>query len=151
MNNMKVTISPNTSAPILSVLDTFEFIKKIEVALTTVDIEELQEAFEKASLLNHPETRDFLLQGTAIFKKINNLEEGYELIKVETRNTKCSACYLGKAVKAYDVKYKKQGFISVVYSSSFAINLNLINGELYDFAWCNFFLNKEEITELTRI
>ena len=61
---MKITISPNTSASILSVLDTFEFIKKIEVALTTVDIEELKGAFEKASLLSHTETSDFLLQGT---------------------------------------------------------------------------------------
>lgn len=148
---MKENIYCKTKPPILSVLDTFEFTKSLDVALRTVDIKKLKETFEKSNLLNHPETRDFLLQGTDIFKRFNNLEEKIELLNVEDRNTKCSACSLGKSVRAYDVKYKKQGFISVVYLSSFAINLGLINGELYDFAWCNFYLNKSEMSKLTGI
>lgn len=148
---MLKTIYSNTNTPILSALDTFEFTKNLDVALRTVDIKKLIETFEKSNLLNHPETRDFLSQGTDTFKRFNNLEEKIELLNVEDRNTKCSACSLGKSVRAYDVKYKKQGFISVVYSSSFAINLELINGELYDFAWCNFYLNKSEMAELTGI
>ena len=86
-----------------------------------------------------------------LFKKNNNLEEGCELINVETRYTICSACYLGKAVRAYDVKYKKQGFVSVIYSSSFAINLDIIDGELHSYSWCNFFLTKEEMVEIVKI
>lgn len=139
------------STPILSAGDTLEFTKKLDIALRSADIKKLNETFEKSSLLNHPETRNFLSQGTDTFKRFNNLEEKIELLSVKDRNTKCSACSLGKTVQAYDVKYKKQGFISVVYSSSFAINLELINGELYDFGWCNFYLNKSEMVELTGI
>lgn len=145
------TVYSKTNTPILSAQNTFEFTKKLDAALRTADIKKLKETFEKSNLLNHPETRDFLSQGADIFKMVNNLEEKIELLNVEDRNTKCSACSLGKVVRAYDVKYKKHGFISVVYSLSFGINLELINGELYDFAWCNFYLNKSEIAELTRI
>jgi hypothetical protein len=138
-----------TNTSILSAQDTFEFTKNLDIALRTVDIKKLKEAFEKSSLLSHPETKDFLSQGTATFKRFNNLEEKIELLNVEDRNTKCSGCNLGKTVKAYDVKYKKQeSVISVVYTSSFAVNLEITNGGLYDFAWCNFYLNKEEYKEI---
>ncbi|MFH6947320.1 hypothetical protein ACHRV6_02410 [Flavobacterium sp. FlaQc-51] len=148
---MKETLYSKISTPILSVVDTFEFTKNLDVALRSVDIKKLKETFEKSSLLNHPEVEDFLLQGSITFKRFNNLDEKIELLSVEDINTKCSACSLGKTVRAYHVKYKKQGVFSVVYSSSFAINLDLINGELYDFAWCNFYLNKEEMSQFTRI
>lgn len=148
---MRETIYIKPITPILSVLDTFEFTKNLDVALRTVDIEKLKETFEKSKLLNHPETKDFLSQGTAILKRFNNQEERIEMLNVEDRNTRCSACSFGKTVRAYDVKYKKHGFISVVYESSFAINLELINEKLYNFSWCNFFLNKEELSELTGI
>lgn len=148
---MKEAVYCKTNPSILSVLDTFEFTKNLDVALRNVDIKKLKETFEKSGILNHPETKDFLLQGIATFKRFNNQEERIEMLNVEDRNTKCSACSLGKTVRAYDVKYKKHGFISVVYLSSFAINLELINGELYDFGWCNFYLNKSEMAELIGI
>jgi transcription elongation GreA/GreB family factor len=141
-----------TNTSILSAQDTFEFTKNLDVALRTVDIKKLKEAFEKSSLLSHPETKDFLSQGTATFKRFNNLEERIELLNVEDRSTRCSACNLGKTVRAYDIQYRKQeSTIFVEYKSSYAVNLEIVNSELYDFSWCNFYLNKQEMKELTEI
>lgn len=145
---MEQVTSLKKGTPILSILQTFEFTKDLDSALRTIDIKKLKETFAEASLVNHPETKDFLEQGVNTFKRFNNPEEGITLLNVEDRNTKCSACSLGKTVRAYDIQYRKQeSFILVEYNSSFAVNLEIINGELYDFSWCNFFLNKEEYGE----
>lgn len=149
---MKQATHPKTNTPILSLLDTFEFTKDLDLALRAVDFKKLKDVFVKANLLNHPETDDFLLQGERTFKKFKNPEEKITLLSVEDRNTKCSACSLGKTVRAYDIQFRKQeSVIFVEYTSSFALNLEIINGELYDFSWCNFYLNKEEMKELTGI
>jgi hypothetical protein len=149
---MEQVTSLKKGIPILSILQTFEFTKKLDSALRTVDIKKLKETFAEASLLNHPETKDFIEQGVNTFKTFNNPEEGITLLNVQDRNTKCSACSLGKTVRAYDIRYRKQeSVISVEYNSGFAVNLEIINGELYDFSWCNFYLSKEEMKELTGI
>ena len=149
---MTQTISTENRIPILGILDTFEFTKNLDSALRTVDIKKLKETFAEASLLNHPETKDFLEQGVNTFKTFNNPEVSIKLLSVEDRNTKCSGCTLGKTVRAYDIRYRKQeSVISVEYMASFAVNLEIINGELYDFSWCNFYLSKEEMKELSEI
>lgn len=146
---MTQTISTANKTPILSILETFEFTKNLDLALRTVDIKKLKETFAEASLLNHPETKDFLEQGENMFKGFNNLAEEIELLEVKDRTTKCSGCTLGKTVRAYDIRYiKQESIISVEYTSSFAVNLEITNGELYDFSWCNFYLNKDEYIEI---
>lgn len=149
---MKLTTNLKNSLPLLSIQDTFEFTKNLDLALRSVDIQKLKDAFIKGNLLSHIEAKDFLLQGDNTFKKYHNPEEGVQLISVADRNTKCSACTFGKTVRAYDVKFKKkESFIYIIYTSSFAINLKIINGELYDYAWCNFFLNKKEMEDFIKI
>jgi hypothetical protein len=146
---LKQAYYSKTSIPILSILDTFEFIRDLDFALVNCDTKKLYETFKKANLLNHYETKDFLAMGNYIFNKYNNSVENIELINVQDRISKCIACSFGKTVKAYDARYKKkESSISVIYTSSFAINLEINNGELVDFGWCNAFLNKKEINEL---
>jgi hypothetical protein len=146
---MTQTISAIKRTSILSLNETNQFVKEIDLACIEVDFKKLKDTFIKAKLLNHLETNDFLMQGERSFKRFNNPAEGIELLEAKDRATKCSGCTLGKTVRAYDIRYRKQeSIISVEYNSSFAVNLEIIDGELVEFGWCNFFLNKEEYKEI---
>lgn len=149
---MEVTTNPEKNSPILSIMDTIEFMKRFDLAVKKLDLKILHKAFKDFRLDYHPETNDFLTTSKIIFAKYNNPKKNIHLIDVQKRDSKCIACSFGKKVIAYDVKFKKiESNYSVVYSSSFAINLDINLGELIDFVWCNTFLNKSEMNELREL
>ncbi|WP_035645959.1 hypothetical protein [Flavobacterium sp. ASV13] len=149
---MRKIITTKSKESILSIEDTLAFIECLDLALRNTSTEMLKEIFEKFDLIDHFESGDFLSMSRFVFKRYNNHEEKIQVVKVEHRNTYCVACSFGKKVKAYDIEYKKEDSnISIVYNSSFAINLEIFEGELINYSWCNAFLSKEEMKNILEI
>lgn len=151
---MQTNIPSEIKKSLLNVSDTNAFAKDLDVSCRSIDFEKLKKTFYKFNLQNHPDTKDFLLQGKDIFGLFNNIDKGFEVVQVDTHATRCIACEFGKAVSAYTVNYKKLKDTvlpgRIIYINSFAINLDIKNGYLYEFAWCNQFLNKDEMKELAK-
>lgn len=145
-------ISTEKRIPILSLNETNEFIQEIDFACIEANFDKLKNTLIKFNIINHPEAEDFLSQGQEMLKKFNNPDESITVASVSKRKSKCIACSFGKTVTVYDISYKKQNFLfSISYISSFATNLDIKNGLLIDFAWCNAYLSKNEMKELTKI
>ena len=99
--------------------------------------------------MNYDDIDDFLVQAELIFKEFKVKSN---VRSVNFHDSKCIACSFGRTVTAYEVFYTKSedGILSnrIVYKKRFAINTQIIDGHLADFAWCNAFLSKEEMNEL---
>ena len=71
---------------------------------------------------------------------------------IEAFETKCIACFLGKSIKAYRAVYNQMNDEKlpgrIIYTRSVAIYFEIKNNELFDFGWCNAFLEKNEIATL---
>jgi len=58
---------------------------------------------------------------------------------------------IGKIVRGYEIINSIKDCENIQFVTKNAIYFDIINGELYDFSFCNGFLNKREIEELTGI
>jgi hypothetical protein len=71
---------------------------------------------------------------------------------IEAFESKCIVCFFGKTIKAYRAVYKKmkdeQLAESIIYTRSLAIYFDIKKNELFDFGWCNKFLDKNEMNIL---
>lgn len=65
--------------------------------------------------------------------------------------SKCILCSIGKTVRGFKIISSIKDCENIQFATKTAIYFDIINGELYDFGFCNGFLNKREIEELTRI
>lgn len=140
--------------PVLSKVQTGEFIKAIHQALMKVDFKKFIDICKAFDLYD---TKGFQINLETI-KAIKNgmeLEENHGKIRsVETRKSRCAACYLGKVINVYRVKYDRKingpNSGAVIYRTEFGFMLEIRDEQLIDFGFCNSFLNAEEYAQVER-
>ncbi|RTY89645.1 hypothetical protein [Flavobacterium sp. GT3R68] len=149
---MQQIIPSKIKAPLLPAIKTSEFVNELVAVCKQVDFKKLKNTFNKFKLQNHPDFIDFINQGEHNFGLFNNIDKGFEVVSTETHESKCSFCSLGKTVIGFNVNYKKNKDSRlpsrIIYANSFAVNLEIKNGYLYEFGWCNSFLSKEQMKQL---
>ncbi|KVV16403.1 hypothetical protein AP058_00043 [Flavobacterium sp. TAB 87] len=60
IKTVKVTTHPEKNSPILSIMDTIEFMKRIDLDVKKLDLKILHKAFKDFRLDYHPETNQLL-------------------------------------------------------------------------------------------
>lgn len=137
------------NSPLLPVVHTQVFAIEIKNACRGLDVHRIRQILVDYGLIDLPDTPDFLYQAIGIFK---DFEEKSNVREVKTHDSKCIACSFGKTVKVFEVTYVKpddQGSpFRLQYTKSFAINLDIVEGRLMDFGWCNAFLSRQEMEKL---
>lgn len=140
----------STKAPLLTVSQTTEFVKDIDEVCKLADLNKLKEVFSKYSL-SDKDAEDMIIRGRYIFRLFNNREKRIRVLSAESRFTKCVFCEFGKTVKAYDLEYEaRQGEIAVIYTGSFAISFEIEDQMLMGYGFCNGYLSKNEMEELSK-
>lgn len=129
--------------------NTMQFLVELDLVLKIIDYEQIERLLFRYSIHNDPECIEFL---DIIRNKFEDwkIEGGGSVLAddVETRITKCFACFFGKNVIAYEFYYqhkKLEGIQSrIVYAREFAIYTEIKNNCLVDFGVCNAFLDNNE-------
>jgi hypothetical protein len=135
----------STKKPLLNQNQTKYFVDQIDKACLEIDFIQLIEVVNRFNLENHTEYLEFCKQGKIIFDSLNCLENDIRPISISPFSGRCIFCNLGKTVKGYKVEFsKKQDNINIIFTNTFAINLEIENELLVDFSWCNAFVNREE-------
>ena len=154
--NNHISFNMEKNPQIILVKDIFskensnQFLVELDVALKTIDYHQIEQLLIRYNIQQDPECITFLETIQSIFENWKKEGCGSTLVdNIETRITKCYACFLGKNVKAYEFNYQhkdKPGIESnYVYASEFAIYTEIENNCLVDFGVCNGFLSKTEI------
>lgn len=140
----------STKAPLLTVSQTNEFIKDIDEVCKLADLIKLKEVLSKYNLKDK-DAEDIVIRARYVFSLFNNKEQRIRVLNSVSRFTKCVFCEFGKTVKAYDVEYEQQvGEIAVIYTGSFAIFFEIENEILKQYGFCNGYLSKNEMEELSK-
>jgi hypothetical protein len=138
------TIS-KSKTPLLNADQTIAFMNDIIVACQKVDFIPVMEVVYKYNLQHHHEIEDFIEGAHLIMDNWKEPESRNEIREVTMHDSRCIACVFGKTVKVFHIEYNVFGLI---YNKEFALNLDIQQGLLMDFAWCNGFLNKKDLSEL---
>lgn len=150
MINQAVIAKPNT--PLLNVELTKAFVNEILYACRKVDSIPVLKVIHKFNLQNHKEIEEFNKGAYRILDFWKNKQQKIIITKITRHDSKCIACAYGKTVKVFSMIYHQYSHgsdgPSIIYNKEFAINLDIQNDMLMDFAWCNAFLDKEEVEEL---
>jgi hypothetical protein len=144
-------IKSNTKAPLLNVEHTQQFVNEMDVLLKKFDFNGMVRLSKNYpfNAINQKELDDFIERAES--EHINWYENPLEIKinTIEAFTTKCIACQFGKTVKAYRVVFNEMkakilpGRIN--YGRSLAMYFDIKNNELFDFGWCNAFLEKNEM------
>ena len=146
-----VIAKPKT--PLLTAELTKAFVNEIIYACRKVDSIPVIKVIHKFNLQHQDKIEDFLDGAHRILDFWKNTEQKIVITKITTHDSKCIACSFGKTVKVYSMIYqqyiKGDDGASIIYNREFAINLDIQDEMLMDFGWCNAFLKKEELEELS--
>lgn len=129
--------------------NTKQFLLELDLVLRTIDYYQVEKLIKRYRIHNDPECITFLDDIKSIFEnwKIQNANS-IIIGEVETRITKCYACFLGKNVTAYEFSYQHKDLIGkksrLIYAREFAIFTDIKNKCLVDFGVCNGYLSKAE-------
>lgn len=142
-------ISPKIVEYLLNEFQTKEFISQLDNICKKVDYASLLLLMTNFSIKKTSDVINFINQGKEIFEGINKPSNGIELISNESFESKCLFCSIGKSVNVYFATYSKTEWdLQVIYTNSFAINIEIKNGKLKDFGWCNAFLKESDLKKL---
>lgn len=143
-------------AVMLNADNTKLFLKDMEEICKKADFKNLVKIFQKYPFKN------LKLDDYSVFMEQAKIEQDYwqnnssevKIKSVDEYDSKCIACSFGKTVKGYSIKYLKMKDERlpgrIIYEKRFALNFEVKDHELIDFAWCNKFLDKEEMKELLK-
>lgn len=148
MNTSTITKTKNQTI-LLGKTQTEQFQKRINNAMHSFNFADIFYAILDFKLHDAPDIKDFLKQANDITK----VSDIYETIvkKVITYDTKCILCSIGKDVQGYEIQSSVKDCENIYFITKTALYFDIVNGELCGFGFCNGFLNKSEIQELTRI
>lgn len=147
-------ITLDTKTPLLYAAQTQQFINEMDVLLRNFDFKGIVRLTKnyQFNTIDQKELNDFIDRAES--ENINWYENPLDIKinAVEAFDTKCIACNFGKTVKAYRVVFNEmKAKIApgrIIYGRSLAIYFDTKNNELFDFGWCNAFLEKNEIAAL---
>lgn len=138
----------------LNANDTLLFINEIDQLLKIFDFKGIIELTKnyQFDFIDSQELEIFIDRALEENKKWYENPLEIKINTIEAFETKCIACFFGKSIKAYQAAYlqmkddKLPG--RIMYSRSLAIYFEIKNNELFDFGWCNAFLEKTEMAAL---
>lgn len=147
--NTIITKKIETKSILLNSEQTEKFLQSIDSAMHSFDLVEIIKVIFDFKLTNAPDIDDFLNQA----KGMTKVSDKYETIvkNVTTFQTKCIACSFGKTVNGYEIQSAVKGCENIRYTTKTALYFDIVDGELYDFGWCNGFLSKEEVSEINKL
>lgn len=147
-------ITLDTKAPLLNAEQTQQFLYEMEVLLKNFDFNGMVRLTKKYpfNAIDQKELNDFIERAET--EHINWYENPLE-IKInfiEAFESKCIVCFFGKTIKAYCAEYNQMRDDKLpgrlIYSRSLAIYFEIKNNQLFDFGWCNSFLEKNEMNAI---
>lgn len=151
---IKSIVTLDTKTPLLYEEQSQQFVNEMDVLLRNFDFKGIVRLTKnyQFNAIDQKELNDFI--DRAELEHINWYENPLEIKinTIEAFDTKCIACQFGKTVKAYRVLYNEMkaeiapGRIN--YGRSLAIYFDMKNSELFDFGWCNAFLEKNEMAAI---
>ena len=143
-----------TNTPLLAAEETQQFIYEMDQLLKIFDFKGIIDLTTNYRF-NSIDTQELNIFIDSAKEEQTNWYENPLVIKInaiEAFETKCIACFFGKAIKAYRAEYKQMHDEKlpgrIIYTRSIAIYFEIKNNELFDFGWCNAFLEKNEIATL---
>lgn len=151
---MMLNIQTEQKTPLLDQRNTQLFLKDIETICEKVDFVSLSALLQKYPFQNIDtgEYDSFIEQAKREHNYWHHNPSEVKIKAITKFDSKCIACSYGKTVKAYHVEYVKLNDERlpgrIVYNKNFALNFEIKDKELIDFAWCNKFLDRAEMKEL---
>jgi hypothetical protein len=143
---MKIASSISKSrTPLLDKNQTKAFTNDLIVACQKVDTIPVMEVVHKYNLQYHHEIEDFIEGAHLIMDFWKEADPKIEIREVTMHESRCIGCVFGKTVKVFHIVYV---ISRIIYYKEFAINLDIQEGLLMDFEWCNGFLDKQDLVEL---
>lgn len=141
----------------LSEDNTAPFLKEIDNALRSLNLETIKKVFKDYDIYNLESSQDFI--GQLNFQFTSLKKEGKALVVLQNtkpRLSKCMGCSFGSTIKAFKYEYKqrhifgneKTEYYDVVYEQEFGVLLKIENKILSDIGICNAFLTEHECREL---
>lgn len=141
-----------SKSPLLDEDHTKAFRNDIMDACQKVDSILVMKVVHKYNLQHQDDIEEFINGAQIILDFWKNDNDQKEITEVTLHDSKCIACSFGKTVKVFHVLYnqliKGTAGRRIKFSREFAINLDIQEGLLMDFGWCNAFLNKKELAQL---
>lgn len=124
------------------------FLKDFENACLSMELKDFMNLFDKYDLTfieDYQEVLDLIKNIMSSWKKEG---QGTELHKVETFDSKCIFCKIGKSVQVYKWNYQHKLVVPpknrIVYSNQIAFMFSFENNRLIEFGTCNAYLQQEE-------
>lgn len=141
-----------SKSPLLDKDHTKAFSNDLIDACQKVDSILVMKVVHKYNLQHHHEIEDFINDAHRILDFWKTDNDQIEITEVTIHDSKCIACSFGKTVKVFHVLFnqliKGTAGRRIKFSREFAINLDIQEGLLMDFGWCNAFLDKKELAQL---
>lgn len=150
---MKIASSVSKSkTPLLDRDQTKAFSNDLIEACQKVDLIPIMKVLHKYNLQHHKDNEVFIAGAHRILDYWKQNKDQIQITEVTLHESKCIACSFGKTVKVFHVIFNQlineTAGLRIIYSREFAINLDIQEGLLMDFGWCNAFLDKKELAEL---
>jgi hypothetical protein len=143
---MKIASSISKSkTPLLDKDQTIAFTNDLIAACQKVDTIPVMEVVHKYNLQYHHEIEEFITGAQTIMDFWKEADPKIEIREVTMHESRCIGCVFGKTVKVFHIVYV---ISRIIYYKEFAINLDIQEGLLMDFEWCNGFLDKQDLVEL---
>lgn len=144
----------NLNKKFLSIETTSVFLKDLETACKTMELDLFINLFNKYDLSFVEDYNEVL---DSIYSTVGRWDisvPGIELIEVVQFNSKCLFCEFGKTVKVYKSRYQckigKTLMNSMIHESQIAFTFEIKDNQLLDFGVCNGYLDNEEMNLLNR-
>lgn len=139
-----------SAIPLLSETETNQFLEAIDQTLLEVDFHKFITTCKAFGVY---ETGDFDTNLDTIQRIEHSLgpKDKRKIKNVNTRLSRCAACYLGKTIKVYSLEYSRpmdDCDIRGIYQTEFGFMTATREGKLMDFGFCNLFLSGEECESL---
>lgn len=138
----------------LSMATTFSFLKDLEIACKTMELDLFMNLFNKYDLSFIEDFDEVLESIYSIVGSWDISQHGTQLLEVVQFNSKCLFCEFGKTVKVYKWRHQyktdKALMNSKTHESQIAFTFEIKDGQLFDFGICNGYLDNEEMNLLNR-
>lgn len=143
-----------TKAPLLEAEQTNKFIDEMDILLSNLDFNGIIKLSKNYpfNAIDQEELDEFIERAEYEHKNWYENPLEIKINSVVAFETKCIACFYGKTIKAYQAEYNQMKDENLpgrfIYNRSHAIYFEIKNNELFDFGWCNAFLDKKDMLEL---
>ena len=146
MNIYTISKKSENKIVLLGKEETRVFLTRLNNAMYSFNFADFFYTILDFKLHEKPKVVDFLNQANDIINASGISE--HIIKKVTPYDSKCILCSIGKTVRGYEIISSIKDCENIEFNTKTALYFEIINGELYDFGFCNGFLSKREAKQL---